>query len=165
MNKDLRANADPSRQAAVGGACILDTIVDSFIIPVSVKESIMNSTLPLDSWRPEVYETNFNHCLGLLTIADFLNLVQSLYEIDPSTSERIRAIVQRLYSSEGFNKFFEVESIQDVKIKLDQVLTELYSLNKLLKQPDPSLMDEDFQQAMLTYTNFQRSQQNSIKRE
>ena len=99
MSRDFRMSAQPHsltgpRQgASVGGACILDTVVDSFIIPVSVKESVMNSALPLDCRRPEVYETNYNHCLGLLTIADFLKLVQSLYEIDPSTSERIRAMV------------------------------------------------------------------------
>lgn len=71
----------------------------------------MSKSVLLDPSRPEIYENNYNHCLGLLTISDFLKLVRSLFEIDPSGGEKVRAMVQRVYSSNAFNKFFEVESI------------------------------------------------------
>ena len=69
------------------------TIVNKFIIPICLKDSIINQALPLDCSQTEIFETNHNHCMGLLTIADFLKLVKSLFEIDTSGSERIRAMV------------------------------------------------------------------------
>jgi hypothetical protein len=91
-----------------------------------------------------------------------LKIVQSLYEVDPSGSETIRSIVEMLFTSSDFGNFFEVNSIQDVKFQLDQVLGQLHEQNEFFKRSQASNAGED-PELWGKYDAFQRALQESIR--
>jgi hypothetical protein len=66
----------PSQNRAVGAkSCILNSIIDNLIKPICVKECCLNSIIGKDVYSSETIQSTYNHCQGLITIADFLKLV------------------------------------------------------------------------------------------
>lgn len=120
---------------------LLRDMVDSYVVPICVKEGVNMSQVDFNvqnqfEYEMEEYAFDFylqeivkeeaesqnnaiarravDHQQAILASAYFLKLVQALYQISPSESMRLRTIVQELFSHESFVKFFDIQSSRQV---------------------------------------------------
>lgn len=56
-----------------------------------------------------------NHCSSILTLVEFLKLVQGLYALEPNHNTALRAIVASIFSGKPFANFFHAKSVEELK--------------------------------------------------
>lgn len=101
-----------------------------------------------------------DHCTSVLTIVEFLQLVQRLFALDPLQNAPLRAVIEELFTDKRFGHFLLTPSIVELKRDASQTCEELSNFNRAFMQAAT-----DGRSQQLYDSKFRREQWEIIERE